>query len=175
MKKTCTFSINKILLRTLVLGIVASASHFAYELSGRNVIVGMFNPVNESVWEHLKFMFFPFLIWWIIMYLLNRKKCDITLSSWVVSAAVSLAAAPIAVLFLYYAYTGALGIESLVIDILLVFVCYFLALCLAGHLLRYLKPGRCSLAASIAVIVVICVIFIWFTFCPPQLPVFYYK
>ena len=60
MKNTCTFTPIKILINTIILGIIASFSHIAYNLSGNNIIVGLFNPVNESVWEHLKFMFSHF-------------------------------------------------------------------------------------------------------------------
>lgn len=36
--------------------------HFVYEWSGSAVIVGLFAPVNESVWEHIKLLFFPGLL-----------------------------------------------------------------------------------------------------------------
>lgn len=109
MKKTCTFTVIKILLNTILLGIVASFSHFAYNLSGNNLIVGLFNPVNESLWEHLKFMFFPFLLWWIVVYFIKSKGCYIPIYTWIVSAAVSLVVAPLSVILLFYSYTGAFG------------------------------------------------------------------
>ena len=51
--------------------------HFAYELSGNNPIVGLFAPVNESVWEHLKLLFFPMLtltIW--DLFITNRNNLN---------------------------------------------------------------------------------------------------
>ena len=33
--------------------------HFLYSWSGNNILVGMIAPVNESVFEHLKLLFFP--------------------------------------------------------------------------------------------------------------------
>ena len=56
MKKECEFSLGAVILSALILGAAASLSHFAYPLSGDSALVGLFNPVNESVWEHLKFM-----------------------------------------------------------------------------------------------------------------------
>lgn len=173
MKNTCTFTATKIFINTLILGIVASFSHFAYNLSGKNIIVGLFNPVNESVWEHLKFMFFPFLLWWIVIYFIKNKKCEIPLITWIVSAAVSLIVAPLSVVLLFYSYTGALGIESLFIDILLVFVCYFIALCVASHFLKYSEPNKWAVIISVIIIAIIFIAFIVFTFNPPQLPIFY--
>ena len=173
MKNTCTFTTMKILINTILLGTVASFSHFAYTLSGNNVIVGLFNPVNESVWEHLKFMFFPFLLWWITVYFIKSKECDIPSNTWLVSAAVSLVVAPLSVILLLYGYEGAFGKESVLVDILLVFVCYFIALCMASHFLKYSEPSTWAAILSVSVIVVIFVAFIVFTVNPPQLPLFY--
>ena len=36
-----------------------SLAHFLYDWTGSNAIAGLFVPVNESVWEHMKLLFFP--------------------------------------------------------------------------------------------------------------------
>ena len=43
----------------LVLG---TFSHFFFDWSGENRLVGIFAAVNESTWEHLKLLFFPALL-----------------------------------------------------------------------------------------------------------------
>ena len=78
-------------------------------------------------------MFFPNLLWWIIVYFVRRKKCEIDLRKWIVASAVCLVAAPLLVILLFYGYTGALGEEWAAVDILLAFVCYFLAFLMARH------------------------------------------
>lgn len=172
MKNKCALTGWKILLHSIILGAVASFSHFAYELSGYNRFIGLFNPVNESVWEHLKFMFFPLLLWWIVVYLIKSKKCQISLNTWLVAAAASLVVAPLSVVLLYYGYTSALGVESMFITILLVFICYFIALSLAAHILKYSEPGKVAAVISFIVIVRIFIAFIGFTQNPPDLPIF---
>ncbi len=173
MKNMCTSPTIRIFIHTMILSIIASFSHFAYNLSGRNLIVGLFNPVNESVWEHLKFMFFPFLLWWIVIYLMKNRKCEIPVNTWIVSAAVSLVVAPLSVVLLFYSYTGALGIKSVFVDILLVLICYFLALSIASHLLKYLEPNKLVAIVAVIAIAVMFILFLVFTFNPPQLPIFY--
>ncbi|MDD7025196.1 MAG: DUF6512 family protein, partial [Oscillospiraceae bacterium] len=42
--------------------ITGTISHFVYEWSQNNFILGLFFPVNESTWEHMKLLFFPMLI-----------------------------------------------------------------------------------------------------------------
>ena len=45
----------------LVAAFLGTLNHFLYFLSGQSPIVALFCPVNESVWEHLKLLYFPFL------------------------------------------------------------------------------------------------------------------
>ncbi len=54
--------------------LIGSALHFAYEWSGNNFIVGLFTPVNESVWEHLKLILVPCTLFGIVFYFFIRKK-----------------------------------------------------------------------------------------------------
>lgn len=47
------------------LTLLSAPWHFLYDLIPLPII-GAFAPVNETVWEHLKIVFYPFLIvWWI--------------------------------------------------------------------------------------------------------------
>lgn len=173
MENRSTFKYSEIFISTIIFGIVSAVSHFVYELSGNNLIVGLFNPVNESVWEHLKFMFFPVLLWWIVMYWIKNRKWHIPLRIWIVAAGVSLAAAPVLVVLLFYSYTGALGIESLIIDGILMLISYFLVLCLAAFILKHANPGKWAVVLSVVVIAIIFIMLIVFTVNPPQLPIFY--
>lgn len=43
--------------------IAGTLSHFLYEWTGKNFVAGLFTPVNESVWEHMKLVFFPMLLY----------------------------------------------------------------------------------------------------------------
>ena len=49
--------------------ITGSLAHFLYGWSGNNHIVGLFTPVSESIWEHMKLIFFPMLIYTCIIFL----------------------------------------------------------------------------------------------------------
>ena len=62
-----------ILIGIPVIILLAFPLHFIYEWSGNQMVVGIFAPVNESVWEHLKLTYWPMLIWWVAGYLLLNK------------------------------------------------------------------------------------------------------
>ena len=54
--------------------ILGTLLHFTYEWSNYNIIVGIFSAINESVWEHLKLVFYPMFIISIIGYFIIGKK-----------------------------------------------------------------------------------------------------
>ena len=114
--------------------IIGTLSHFIYEWSGENVIISYFAPVNESIWEHLKLLFFPVLFFSFLEMLLydgtmaclifvNRMK-GIYLSLFFIVAA-------------YYTYSGILGFHMAPVDIAIyyvaVFLCYFFSYFRVGH------------------------------------------
>ena len=70
-----TVTYKKIIVIACIVSILLGVFlHFVYDLSGNNVIVGMFAPVNESVWEHLKLILIPFSIFGITFYFYTKQK-----------------------------------------------------------------------------------------------------
>ncbi len=47
----------------IVISLIGTLSHFLYDISGHNKIVGLFTAVNESTWEHMKIAITPTLLW----------------------------------------------------------------------------------------------------------------
>ena len=82
------------ILWTFILG---SICHFLYEFSDYNPFLALIVPVNESVWEHLKLVFFPVLFLTIAEYSLRRPNPSMLFASRFVGVIVAMAA--ITVLF----------------------------------------------------------------------------
>lgn len=61
------------LLGILVLFVVSSLFHFLYSLTGECFIIGLFVPINESIFEHTKMVVLPIFIWWSIFYLFRKR------------------------------------------------------------------------------------------------------
>ncbi|MGN0318589.1 MAG: DUF6512 family protein [Lachnospira sp.] len=93
--------------------IIGTLMHFVYEWSGNNPIVGLIAPVNESVWEHMKLIFFPILIHSLFMnnQLKNEYPCVMSATSF----GILLGTLLIPVIF--YVYTGILGYNLMILDI----------------------------------------------------------
>jgi hypothetical protein len=115
----------------LIFGIIASfIFHFMYEFLNNNVIVGLFTPINESVWEHGKLLVFPFLFYSIFEYFFlkpNSAKNYFAIKFFIMIATTLLL--PV----LFYTYSGILGYNLLVVDILIAVV-----LVLLSYVLSYI-------------------------------------
>lgn len=154
----------------LIIFLVGSLLHFAYDFSGGNILVGMFTPVNESVWEHLKMLPLPMILWWALYYMINGKKYNINWDKWVTSAAIALITSLITIPLLFYFYTEAFGVELVVVDILILLIAVIVGQLLAFYYYKYGKGIHYK--AAIFILFVVVLIFIIFTFNPPQLPIF---
>lgn len=93
--------------------IIGTLMHFVYEWSGNNPIVGLFAPVNESVWEHMKLIFFPILLYSFLMN--NQLKKEYLCVTSATSFGILLGTILIPVFF--YVYTGILGYNLMILDI----------------------------------------------------------
>ena len=67
------YTVITIISASCVIGI-GTLFHFLFELLGQNAFVGLFTPVNESVWEHLKLIYFPFIISMTVEYFIYGKE-----------------------------------------------------------------------------------------------------
>lgn len=151
----------------LVLGILL---HFLYPFSGELFWLGLFAPVNESVWEHLKLVLWPMALWWGIGYAGISRRQNIDAPAWFAGALRALVTAQIAIVFLFYFYTGALGIESLAADILLFFLAVVLGQGVGLH--TYHRGSSVSWVVPLLLLTALLVLFVIFTLAPPALPLF---
>ena len=49
--------------------VAGTLAHFLYDWTGRNPVAGLFAPVSESIWEHMKLVFFPSVLYSLCLYL----------------------------------------------------------------------------------------------------------
>lgn len=161
--KTLTLTI----IGALFIIFVGTSMHFFYEASGYNYFVGSFSPVNESVWEHLKMAFFPSILW-ILIELTQLRK---TINNYFVSKALGTYTMVFLIPLIYYIYNAFME-DNIIIDI-----GSFFAAVIIGQIASYLlfnRTKKSTIQQYIAVIaiVLLALMFIVFTFYPPQLTVF---
>ena len=161
-KKILHFQIFSIIF-TAILG---SILHFAYEWSNGNLFVASFSAINESVWEHLKLLFFPMLITTIIGYLYIGKDSLNFICAKTIGIIVSL----LFVVIFFYSYTSILGTHIPILDISSFFIAIILGEFVAYKII--LSRIICNPKFSIIILSILLVCFIIFTYFQPNLKIF---
>ena len=150
-----------------VLAVLAGTGlHFLYTLLP-NPVTAVFSPVQESVWEHLKMLYWPYLA---AAILLTRNRQLKNAGYWGAHFAAMLVMALIVVGGFYF-LSGAFGLESTAIDIAL----FVIAMAAAFYLsYRLYNSGSTREHAAVLCFFVILLgaALILFTFMPPALPLF---
>ena len=57
---------NLTIISIVIISIIGTLSHFLYDISNHNKIIGLFTAVNESTWEHIKIALTPTLLWSVV-------------------------------------------------------------------------------------------------------------
>jgi hypothetical protein len=146
--------------------ILGSILHFTFELSGNNKIVALFSAVNESVWEHLKLGFWPALLYAIIEY--RRLK---SANNFLFAKAVGIYLIPISIVVLFYFYTAFIE-DNLVMDILIFVIAVIIGQLTSYKLLNMRRMSVWLEKTSLVALIILGILFVVFTFYPPQLHLF---
>ena len=154
------------IISTIFVMVLGTLLHFTYKWSGNNVIVGIFSPINESIWEHLKLMFFPMLITIIIGYLYKGKDVDNYLSSKVIGTVVMIS---FTIVF-YYTYSGILETNYVGVDVSIFFIAVALGQYVSYKLMKTKFHGNNIIAIITLLALLLC--FVVFTFFPPNIALF---
>lgn len=151
---------------TIFTFIVGTLLHFTYKLSGENQLAAIFSSVNESVWEHLKLLFFPMLITTIIGCYYIGKNIPNFLCAKTIGIIVSM----VFMIIFFYTYSGVIGNNIPIIDISLFYVATIL-----GEFISYIliiNKFNCNNKLFIIVLIIILISFIIFTFNAPNFGIF---
>lgn len=162
-------TIKKHILGALFTLIAGAILHFVYEWSGKNVLVATLSPVNESVWEHLKLLFTPMLIYSVIEYFTYGKK----IANFVPTRVLSILIGMLVIIVSFYTYSGIIGRNYLAVDIGTFVLGTFVAYLISFILLRTqcFMSQQANLLGWIGLIFLIFIIIV-FTFMPPHIALF---
>lgn len=141
--------------------------HFLYEWLGGALWIAPFSGVNESTWEHMKLLFWPMLLFAFVQSFFFREREDF----WCIKLRgmlLGLALIPV----LFYTYNGAVGASPDWLNIAIFFISAA-AVYLYEARLFFKNTLRCALPkAAIALLCVIALLFVVFTFATPRIGLF---
>lgn len=147
---------------------VGTLLHFLFDWTGGSAAAALFSAVNESIWEHLKLLFYPMAAFALIEYFQWGKELP---SFWCIKL-IGILTGLVLIPMIYYTYTGILGMNADWFNITLFFLAAGLTYWLETKLFRWGFSCRLGAKWSVAIICLIAVIFTAFTFLPPKLPFF---
>ena len=148
--------------------ILGTISHFFYDWSGQNYLIGLIFPKNESTWEHLKLIFFPILFVSVLEYLFLKVRTQNYIGTKFLSTLVGM----IVTVIVFYTYQGVLGFTIEVVNIAIYFLAMSCAYLFSYHTIR--KDSRLYLSEFAYYICFWCMtlLFICFSVFPPNIGLF---
>lgn len=72
-----------LVISVVIISIVGTLSHFLYDISNHNKIIGLFCAVNESTWEHVKIALTPTFLWGLVDGFINGSNPNYFLAKFV--------------------------------------------------------------------------------------------
>ena len=142
--------------------------HFLFELTGGSVIAALFSAVNESIWEHMKLIYYPMVLFAVIEYRIWGREEPRFWCIKLAGIALGLALIPT----VYYLYTGILGVSADWFNVTIFFIAAAAAYRLETGLFEQQQGCMLSPGISVAILLAVAAAFTLLTFCPPRIPFF---
>lgn len=143
--------------------------HFVFRWTGENVVVGAIAAVNESVWEHVKLLIVPWVLWSVVSCAAQRRSRGSVLAPRAAALAVGVLCIPAA----YYTYVGISGSNVSIVNIIIFQLSVLLAFFCSW---RWQERGALrgkgwAVLAALLLLGLLVLVVVW-TYLPPQLPLF---
>lgn len=149
-------------------GIAGVILHFLFDWTNQSIAIAPFSAVNESIWEHMKLLFFPMLVVAIIKY---RYIGEDYKNFWCVKL-IGILLGVLLIPVLYYTINGIFGPAPDFVNIAIFYIAaaisYALETWLFKHAMIYCKSPQ----KALGILAFIAVVFVVLTFAPPKIPLF---
>ena len=142
--------------------------HFLFDLTDQSVIAALFSAVNESIWEHMKLIYYPMFLFAFIESRFTGKNRSQFWCVKLMGILLGLVLIPV----IYYTYTGILGKSADWFNIAIFFIAAGAAFWLENLLFQRDYPCRLQSRTAFLLICIIGVVFLILTFLPPHIPFF---
>lgn len=147
---------------------LAALLHFLYDWTGGLRFAAIFAAVNESVWEHVKILLWPYLLWsFAVQYFLKPDVKRLVVAR--TAGAYTVALLTICV---FYIYTGVLGRSVAWFDILSAALWLLVGEIVSLRILNARWSTDEYYLIALAAMVLLVVMLLCFTVSPPQLGLF---
>ena len=149
-------------------GVLGTLLHFVFDWTDGSMIAAVFSAVNESIWEHIKLLIYPMLLFALVEYKVWGREVT---CFWQVKL-FGLLAGIVLIPGLYYTYTGILGKSADWFNITIFFIVAAAVYYMETKLLQ--KESHCHISNRLVgmLVILLPVVFTLLTFYPPHIPLF---
>ena len=141
--------------------------HFLYDWLGEAIWIAPFSGVNESTWEHIKLFFWPAFIFAIIQSFFFKDRQDF----WCIKRR-GILLGMIMIPTLFYTLNGVIGTLPSWVNISIFFISAAIAYIYEARLFNAENIICKNQKINIAILCIIALLFVIFTFTPPELEIF---
>lgn len=150
-----------------VTSLTGTLLHFLYDWTGRGALIAPFSGVNESTWEHMKLLFWPMFIFAIVQSFFFKDREEF----WCVKLKGTLLGI-ILIPVLFYTYNGVIGRSPDWVNIAIFFISAAVAYLYETRQFNNRTTAYKSSKSAFAVLCVVAVLFVVFTFLTPEIGIF---
>ena len=152
----------------LFTSVLGTFLHFLFDLTGGSIPAALVSAVNESIWEHLKLLFYPmFLFAWVEFFRWGKDSATFWCTK-LKGILLGLLLIPM----VYYTYTGILGVSADWFNITIFFLAAAFAFRAETSWLLQQTPCPLGNRTALLMLFLICALFAVLTFAPPAIPFF---
>lgn len=149
-------------------GIAGVVLHFLFNWTNLSIIVAPFSAVNESIWEHMKLLFFPMFLFALFE---NRGVGREYNDFWCVKL-IGIVIGILLIPILYYTINGIFDNTPDWVNILIFYIVSAVSYTLEMWLLNNNIVNCKSPKKALIILLLILAVFVVLTFTPPKIPLF---
>lgn len=150
---------------TVIAGVLL---HFLYEWTNQSPLVAPFSAVNESIWEHMKLLFFPMFVFALV----ERQFIGDDYENFWCAKLAGFVLGLVLIPILYYSYTGIFGVSLDWLNIVIFIVAAGFAYLLETWLLKRDSAYCFSPLLALFILCLIGFTFVVLTYVQPGIPLF---
>lgn len=148
--------------------ITSSLLHFSYDWSDGSVWSIIFAAANESIWEHIKILTLPYLLWSFI----ELSFLKIPLKKLIISKTVGVYSISLLTIVFFKLYTSITGKSIVFIDIFSAFLWIFAGFFISYKILNSNINFHSFFVPALFALLLFITMYLSFTVCPPKIDIF---
>ena len=161
-----------IICTTVAAFLLGTIFHFVYDLTGKNNLVGLIFPINESIWEHMKLVFYPMVILWAVTLHRTHMSPPFRWQNRWLACLISVIIGILLTASLFYLFNCGFLAASLFLDLMLYAISMLIGQFHATLLTFHATIPKWAGTLSIILLIALAFLFACFSLYPPELPIF---